>query len=171
MIIGVPKEVKLDEYRVAMLPVGVEELTMQYGDGAGGNLNGCVAFAAGSLAGKIVLVDRGACDFTLKISNIAAGNGLIGIIGLIAPGDPFEGGVGAGTPSIPGYMISQSLSSSLKAGLPATTLRFDPNNGLPLVMGMVGSSSRGPSNHYNAIKPEIGAPGASISALAGTSPV
>ncbi|MAT70294.1 MAG: alanine dehydrogenase [Planctomycetaceae bacterium] len=27
MIVGVPKEVKLDEYRVAMLPVGVEELT------------------------------------------------------------------------------------------------------------------------------------------------
>ena len=26
MIVGVPKEVKLDEYRVAMLPVGVEEL-------------------------------------------------------------------------------------------------------------------------------------------------
>ncbi|MBK7901794.1 MAG: hypothetical protein IPJ97_01740 [Proteobacteria bacterium] len=53
----------------------VVESTMQYGDGAGGNLNGCVAFAAGSLAGKIVLVDRGACDFSLKISNIAAGNG------------------------------------------------------------------------------------------------
>jgi len=27
MIVGVPKETKLDEYRVAMLPVGVEELT------------------------------------------------------------------------------------------------------------------------------------------------
>src|SRR4051794_40056193 len=27
MIVGVPKEVKADEYRVAMLPVGVEELT------------------------------------------------------------------------------------------------------------------------------------------------
>src|ERR1044072_8363308 len=26
MIVGVPKEVKQDEYRVAMLPVGVEEL-------------------------------------------------------------------------------------------------------------------------------------------------
>src|SRR5262245_51377201 len=26
MIVGVPKEIKLDEYRVAMLPVGVEEL-------------------------------------------------------------------------------------------------------------------------------------------------
>ena len=27
MIIGVPKEIKSDEYRVSMLPVGVEELT------------------------------------------------------------------------------------------------------------------------------------------------
>ena len=27
MIIGVPKEIKTDEYRVAMIPVGVEELT------------------------------------------------------------------------------------------------------------------------------------------------
>ena len=26
MIVGIPKEVKEDEYRVAMLPVGVEEL-------------------------------------------------------------------------------------------------------------------------------------------------
>lgn len=33
---------------------------------------------------------------------------------------------------------------------------------------MVGSSSRGPSNYYNQIKPEIGAPGASVSAIAGT---
>ncbi len=74
----------------------VVESTMQYGDGASGNLNGCAAFEAGSLAGKIVLVDRGVCDFSLKISNIAAGNGLIGIIGLIAPGDPFEGSLGDG---------------------------------------------------------------------------
>ncbi len=27
MIVGVPKEIKADEYRIAMLPVGVEELT------------------------------------------------------------------------------------------------------------------------------------------------
>ena len=26
MIVGVPKEIKTDEYRVAMIPVGVEEL-------------------------------------------------------------------------------------------------------------------------------------------------
>ena len=85
--------------------------SVQYGNGAGGNLNGCASFPAGSLTGKVVLVDRGACDFTLKISNIADGNGLDGIIGLIAPGDPFEGGVGAGEPSrITGFMISQANS-------------------------------------------------------------
>ena len=56
----------------------------------------------------------------------------------------------------------------MKSGLPNTTLRFDPTLGLPLVGSMVGSSSRGPSNYYNAIKPEIGAPGASVSAVAGS---
>src|SRR5258708_40377415 len=39
MIVGVPREIKQDEYRVAMLPVGVEELTR---------------------AGHRVLVERGA---------------------------------------------------------------------------------------------------------------
>src|SRR5204863_9695682 len=45
MTIGVPKEVKTDEYRVAMLPVGVEELTkaghrvlVQAGAGQGSGL-------------------------------------------------------------------------------------------------------------------------------------
>jgi hypothetical protein len=49
----------------------------------------------------------------------------------------------------------------------------DPDNQLPLVGQMVGSSSRGPSNYYQQIKPEIGAPGASVSAIAGsgTAPV
>jgi subtilisin family serine protease len=45
---------------------------------------------------------------------------------------------------------------------------FDPANGLPLVQHMVGSSSRGPSVGLNEAKPDIGAPGASVSALYGT---
>ena len=38
----------------------------QYGNGDGGNVEGCLEFPAGSLEGKIVLVDRGNCTFTLK---------------------------------------------------------------------------------------------------------
>lgn len=143
---------------------------LQYGNGAGGNLDGCAAFAAGSLAGKIVLVNRGACNFTLKIKNIATGGGLIGIIGLIAPGDPFEGGDGGDRPiNIPGYMISQTNANKLRSGLPNTVVKFDPAVGVPLVRTVVGSSSRGPQHEDTAlIKPEIGAPGASVSAIYGT---
>lgn len=140
-----------------------------YGDGAGGNLNGCAPFAAGSLTGHIVFVDRGACNFTLKISNISQAGGLAGIIGLVAPGEPFSGGDGGDRPiDIPGFMISQADADQIKAGLPDTFIRFDPATGIPLIMHMVGSSSRGPAMGSNLIKPEIGAPGASVSAIAGS---
>jgi hypothetical protein len=149
---------------------GVISAPVQYGDGAGGNLNGCAPFAAGSLAGKIVLVDRGACNFTLKISNISQAGGEAGIIGLVAPGAPFSGGDGGDRPiDIPGYMISQADSNSIKAQIGNPGIgTFDPANQLPLIGQMVGSSSRGPAMNSHIIKPEIGAPGASVSAIAGT---
>jgi subtilisin family serine protease len=142
---------------------------LQFGNGAGGNTLGCDPFPAGSLAGKIVLVNRGTCSFSIKIANIAAGGGLAGIIGLVAPGDPFEGGYGGGDASVPGYMVSQAVANRLRSGLPSTVVRFDPAVGIPLAGSMVGSSSRGPQHEDTMlIKPEIGAPGASVSAIAGT---
>jgi subtilisin family serine protease len=148
----------------------VIEAPVQYGDGVGGNLDGCAAFTAGSLTGKIVLVDRGACNFSLKISNISVGGGLVGIIGLIASGDPFEGADGGDRPiDIPGYMITLANADILRSGLPDTVVRFDPNVGIALVGSMVGSSSRGPQHEDTTlIKPEIGAPGSSVSAIYGT---
>lgn len=157
-------------------PTDVVEGPLQYGDGAGGNLDGCAAFEPGSLSGLVVLVDRGSCNFTLKISNISVAGGIAGIIGLVAPGDPFAGGDGGDRPiDIPGYMISQNDSNTLKTSIEAAapddsvTIVIDPSNGDPLVGTMVGSSARGPSMQYNnMIKPEIGAPGASVSAIVGT---
>lgn len=141
--------------------------TLQYADGAGGNNNGCAPFSAGSLAGLIVVVDRGACNFTLKVKNVGDAGGLVGIIGLVDSSAPFSGGDGGDAVSIPGYMISQADSNAMKARV-GMTVTVDPANGLPLVGQMVGSSSRGPSNDYQQIKPEIGAPGASVSAIAGS---
>jgi minor extracellular serine protease Vpr len=152
-------------------PTAVITAPMQYGDGAGGNLNGCAAFAPGSLTGMIVLVDRGVCNFTLKIKNVGDAGGSAGIIGLIAAGDPFVGGDGGDRPIVaPGYMVSQAVSNTFKAMIAAgeTIMTIDPDNGLPLVGAMVGSSSRGPRNQDSWIKPEIGAPGASLSAEYGT---
>jgi hypothetical protein len=66
-------------------------------------------------------------------------------------------------------MISQANANRLRAGLPDTVVRFDPAVGVPLIGSIVGSSSRGPQHESTQrIKPEIGAPGASISAVAGS---
>jgi subtilisin family serine protease len=148
----------------------VIEGPVQYGDGANGNILGCAPFAPGSLAGKVVLVDRGDCNFTLKAKNVGDAGGLLAIIGQNAPGDAFEGGDGGDRPiTIPSYMVSQTVANRLRAGLPNTVVRFDPAVGIPLAGAMVGSSSRGPQHEdTHLIKPEIGAPGASVSAIAGT---
>lgn len=151
-------------------PGGVLSGPVQYADGAGGNLNGCAPFAPGSLTGLIVLVDRGGCFFTTKIFNIGNAGGIVGIIGLVAPGAPFNGGFAdpGGPITIPGYMISQADSNAIKASLPANGT-VDPANILSLAGQMVGSSSRGPQHENTTlIKPEVGAPGASVSAASGT---
>jgi len=154
----------------------IDSAPLQYGDGAGGNLNGCTPFAAGSLTGEVVLVNRGVCSFTAKISNIALGGAEAGIIGLIDGSEPFEGGFSpADCPAdvcttIPGFMVSLATANAMRTSITAgaTTVTIDPNSGLPLVGTVVGSSSRGPTMLTNIVKPEIGAPGASISAQVGT---
>jgi subtilisin family serine protease len=151
-------------------PGGVISGPVQYADGAGGNLNGCAPFAPGSLTDLIVLVDRGGCFFTTKIFNIGNAGGIVGIIGLVAPGAPFNGGFAdpGGPITIPGYMISQADSNAIKASLPANGT-VDPANTLSTAGQMVGSSSRGPQHeNTHLIKPEVGAPGASVSAASGT---
>jgi len=148
----------------------VIQAPVQYGNGAGGNLNGCAAFPAGSLTGKIGLVDRGVCAASDKVRNIANGGGLVGVIGLIAPGDPFSFAFGGGPAiTIPGFVVTQATANTIKGQLAAGVIaKFDPNNKVPLVMSVVSSSARGPSYSFNSIKPDIGAPGASVSAEAGT---
>lgn len=154
----------------SVAPVAILSDDLQYADGSGGNLNGCAAFLANSLVDKVVLVDRGACNFTLKVKNIQDAGGIAGIIGLVGPGGPFSGGDGGQGPiTIPGYMVSQTDSSAMKSLAGITVAIIDPDNGLPLIGHMVGSSSRGPQHDApHRIKPEIGAPGASVSAIAGT---
>jgi subtilisin family serine protease len=139
---------------------------------AGGKRLGCAdaagntPYSAGELAGQIVLVDRGTCSFSLKIANIAAAGGILGIIGLITPDAPFGGAFGGGVQTIPGYMISQADANLLRTGTGA--VRFDPANVLPLAGSLASTSSRGPRFDDSKVKPEIGAPGASVSAMSGS---
>jgi len=144
---------------------------LQYGNGAGGNLIGCSAFAAGSLTGKILLIDRGICAISIKVSNGAAAGALAVVVAnnaTQAPGDlPPDFSFGGGTPSVAGYSITRADGLLLKTVL-GQTATIDPATAASLVGNMVSSSARGPSVSFNAIKPDIGAPGASLSAVYGT---
>jgi len=139
---------------------------------AGGQRVGCAdadganPYAPGEYANQIVLVDRGTCSFSLKVANLAAAGARLAIIGLITPEAPFAGAFGGGTPDIPGYMISQADANILRNN--AATVRFSASNQLPLSGSLASTSSRGPRFDDNIVKPEIGAPGASVSAMSGS---
>ncbi len=126
-----------------------------------------------SPAGKIALIDRGGCAVSLKV-DYAVDNGAIGVlIGLVAPGDAVSFSFGGGDNFAPTLVIQLSLSTAIKAQLnggQTVNVSISPASGIPLVGSMASTSSRGPSV-LQSIKPEIGAPGASVSAQAGTGTV
>jgi hypothetical protein len=131
-----------------------------------GNALGCEPFTQ-DLAGLIVVMDRGACNFTLKAVHATQAGAAIAIIAQVTNEDPFTGGDGGDRPiDIPTFMVgNQGRAVLLAAGGTATTT-IDPAEGLPLIGTVVGSSSRGPANGSSLLKPEIGAPGASTAAVA-----
>jgi subtilisin family serine protease len=122
-------------------------------------------------AGKVALIDRGACTVSLKVERAAQAGAIGVLIGLVAPGDAVTFAYGGGTTFVPTLVIQQSLSNSIKAQLnggQTVIATLSPANAFSLAMSMVGSSARGPGYSYNAIKPDIAAPGASVSAEVGT---
>lgn len=169
----------------------IVEAPVQYGDGAGGQLLGCSLggnvnsaapgtepFPAGSLTGKIVLVNRGTCNFSIKIFNIQRGGGIAGIIGLVDASAPFVGSFGAGGPfTMPGFMISKADADLIRNGT-YKSLRLDPANTENLGGTIASFSSRGPGQFPFTftdgdtstvfIKPEISAPGVITAADSGS---
>ncbi len=150
------------------------------GAGATGNVafvgQGCPAAGAtpadpylADPAGKIALIDRGVCAISLKIDRAAKAGAIGVLIGLIASGDAVSFSFGGGDTFVPSLVIQQALATSIKANLAApVNVTMSPAFAIPLVGSMVGSSARGPGYSYVAIKPDIGAPGASVSAVAGS---
>ena len=119
-----------------------------------------------SPAGKVALIDRGFCSISLKVDRAAKAGAKAVLIGLIAPGDAVSFSNGGGDTFVPTLVIQQSLSQALKANLPAT-VTLSPA-GVPLLGSVASTSARGPTIDRSRIKPEIGAPGASVSAIAGS---
>lgn len=145
------------------------------GSGFSGNVvyvgQGCAADSyLGNPAGKVALVDRGSCNVSEKVDRAARAGAVGVLVGLIAAGDAVSFSQGNGTEIVPSIVIIQSYANTIKNSLAAgntVNVSVSPAVTTPLAGSMVGSSSRGPSFSYNEIKPDIGAPGASLSAIAG----
>ncbi len=141
---------------------------LQYGDGAGGNLLGCNAYPEGSLAGKVLLVDRGACAISVKGANgSAAGAVMVLVANNQFSNTPPTFSYGGGVVTAPVLSITQNDGTMLKTVL-GQAASAGPDEFILLEDDIVASSSRGPRVADGAIKPDIAAPGASVSAEVGT---
>jgi len=120
-------------------------------------------------AGKVALIDRGVCNVSLKVDRAKSAGAIAVLIGLVASGDAISFSNGGGSVFVPTVVIIQSYSALIKNALTQSdVVNVTVHDSLPLVGSVVGSSARGPSYSYHTVKPEIGAPGASVSAIAGT---
>ena len=121
-------------------------------------------------AGKIALIDRGACSASLKVDRAGAAGAIGVLIGLVAPGDPISFSYGGGTHMVPTLVLTQADANTIKAALALgrVNVTYGPSTRISLAGSMASTSARGPSYSRNSIKPDIGAPGAAISADAGS---
>ncbi|HEX5827981.1 MAG TPA: S8 family serine peptidase [Candidatus Limnocylindrales bacterium] len=126
--------------------------------------NGCTSVPAGA-AGKLVLIDRGVCAFSVKVANAkAAGAAGVIIVNNVA-GDPTAAGRTAGLDDdIPAVMISKEDGAALRASgatsvsVAADFAEFVTDNGDILA----GFSSQGPTFVDYAVKPDVTSVGVNV---------
>lgn len=142
-------------------------------------INGCTPLTnAAAVAGKIALIDRGACTFTAKVQNAQLAGATGVLVANNVPGHPFVMG---GTPTIPvtipSMLTTLAVGNALKAALPGgvtvrLTAEFENTivNIDPAIVDTINTgSSRGPRRGDTGLKPDIAAPGDTIfSAAVGT---
>lgn len=87
-------------------------------DGAAPVNDGCTALV-GFVAGRIAVIDRGGCEFGLKVLNAQNAGAVAAIIVNNVPGDPIAMGPGSsgGSVTIPSTMLSQTDGTVVKNGL------------------------------------------------------
>ncbi len=85
-------------------------------DGVGAGADGCEPYTVP--AGSIALVDRGTCNFTVKVANGQASGAVAVIVANNVPGTPTTMGGADPSITIPSVMVSMDHGNLLKANLP-----------------------------------------------------
>lgn len=100
-------------------PRGVRATLVAPDDGSGAPGDGCEAFPQpGTIAGNIVLMDRGTCAFTIKVKNAQNAGAVAAVVANNTAGPLGMGGVDP-TIVIPAVGITQVFGAALRAAAPA----------------------------------------------------
>jgi extracellular elastinolytic metalloproteinase len=121
------------EFGPALNTTGVTSTIQPVNDGVaaadGGTLtDACEALPAGSMAGAIALMDRGFCDFTVKVKNAQLAGAIAAIVANNRDQDSVltMGGSDASI-SIPAVFVSQNSGNTLRSLVPISgTVRLAP---------------------------------------------
>ncbi|HET9450133.1 MAG TPA: M36 family metallopeptidase [Aggregicoccus sp.] len=113
-------------------PTGITADLVLVNDGVGPSTSdACQALPAGSLAGRIALMDRGNCGFVVKVKNVQNAGALVAVVANNAGDSIITMGGEDPTITIPAIFISRTDGTTLKGGLAtgpgsATARRTDP---------------------------------------------
>jgi extracellular elastinolytic metalloproteinase len=88
-----------------------------YNDNAAGTLHEGCAAPVNAIAGKIALINRGTCAFTVKVKNAQDAGAIAVIMVNNIPGDPITMGGTDNTITIPAIMVSQADGAIIAAQL------------------------------------------------------
>jgi minor extracellular serine protease Vpr len=133
----------------------------------GGLSAACDALPAGSLAGKIALLSRGVCDFTVKLQNVQDAGGVAALVVDRADGGPIVMGQNDNPvqPTIPGYMAALSARAALMASDGQSTTFPDIPTYVYEASGddlIADFTSAGPTDVDFRVKPDLVAPGVNV---------
>jgi extracellular elastinolytic metalloproteinase len=114
----------------AFTEAGVTGDLANYVDGTAPIGDGCTS-ATVPLTGKIAVIDRGSCDFTVKVLNAQKAGAIGAVIVNNVASKPFGPGGSSGRVRIPSGMVSQADGGTLH-GLANTTANLHDNPAPPL---------------------------------------
>jgi hypothetical protein len=132
-----------------------------------GNSEGCSSFPAGAFADAVALIQRGGCNFSVKVNNAAAAGAIATVVFNQFDGPPFVMG-GLATTAIPAVMATRDTGHALRDLLgdqPDAQVRLGTETVLVIeedwARVMTDFSSRGPSR-FDLLAPTFAAPGRGI---------
>ena len=146
-----------------------DELTAPLGVVTGttnGLSTACSALPAGSLSGKIALISRGTCTFSIKIRNAQNAGAVAVLVANNVAGDPtaMASDGAPNQPTVPAYMVGLTVGQALlKSNGVSTTLGTQLQYFLTENVDiMAGFSSQGPTDVDYRVKPDVVAPGVNV---------